>query len=310
MGAVLHTLNIRLFEDDLRYVVDHADDEVIFLDASLAGAMPRFEGVEREIVMPDGPGERDGALDYEELVAGGDPTFEFPELEENTAAAMCYTSGTTGQPKGILYSTARSCSTRWGRLPDSMDIREADGDADRADVPRDGVGIPTWRPWWVRARCSRGPIPAPELTDLIEAEGSTISAAAFPTILEQRPRVPPRPARSLRSEGRSTTVPSRSCRRSGALHARRVPGWASTRSRFTGAATSRLPRHRPDLDELPLRAHIGPSTSRSSSSGSIRMRRRAPCGHRSLRAYYEAEREVHRRRLAAEQGRRRGRARL
>ena len=53
MGAVLHTLNIRLFEDDLRYVVEHAGDTMIFLDASLADAMPRFEGVEREIVMPD-----------------------------------------------------------------------------------------------------------------------------------------------------------------------------------------------------------------------------------------------------------------
>src|SRR3954454_6698380 len=60
MGAVLHTLNIRLFEDDLRYIVGHAEDRVIFLDASLAQAMPTFEGVEHEILMPDGPGVRDG----------------------------------------------------------------------------------------------------------------------------------------------------------------------------------------------------------------------------------------------------------
>src|SRR5436190_8437748 len=82
MGAVLHTLNIRLFEDDLRYIVGHAGDRVIFLDASLAGTIPRFDGVEHEILMPDAPGERDGALDYEELVAQGDEGFEFPDLDE------------------------------------------------------------------------------------------------------------------------------------------------------------------------------------------------------------------------------------
>src|SRR3954464_15225194 len=104
MGAVLHTLNIRLFEEDLRYIVGHAEDKVIFLDASLAGTMPSFEGVGHEVLMPDCDAEREGALDYEELVAGGDPSFAFPDLDENSAAAMCYTSGTTGRPKGVVYS--------------------------------------------------------------------------------------------------------------------------------------------------------------------------------------------------------------
>jgi fatty-acyl-CoA synthase len=104
MGAVLHTLNIRLFHDDLHYIVGHAEDRVIFLDASLAELMPRFERVEREVLMPDCEAQREGALDYEELIASGDPGFEFPELDENAAAAMCYTSGTTGLPKGVVYS--------------------------------------------------------------------------------------------------------------------------------------------------------------------------------------------------------------
>src|SRR3954471_4279075 len=78
MGTVLHTLNIRLFEDDLRYIVGHARDKVIFLDASLADVMPSFDGVEHEVLMPDADDTRDGAIDYEELVAGGDPAFAFP----------------------------------------------------------------------------------------------------------------------------------------------------------------------------------------------------------------------------------------
>jgi fatty-acyl-CoA synthase len=104
MGAVLHTLNIRLFDDDLRYIVGHAEDQVIFLDASLAERMPRFEGVSREVLMPDADAGREGALGYEELIASGDPSFEFPDLDENAAAAMCYTSGTTGMLKGVVYS--------------------------------------------------------------------------------------------------------------------------------------------------------------------------------------------------------------
>src|SRR4051812_9957709 len=79
MGAVLHTLNIRLFEEDLRYIVGHAEDKVIFLDASLADVMPRFEGVEHEVLMRDADGERDGALDYEQLIDEGDEGFAFPD---------------------------------------------------------------------------------------------------------------------------------------------------------------------------------------------------------------------------------------
>src|SRR5919198_665910 len=96
-GAVLHTINIRLFPEQVRYIVTHARDAVIFVDGSLVEPLARlalgFEGVRHYVVM--GEGDLDalpGSLSYEQL------------LDERAAAALCYTSGTTGNPKGVLYS--------------------------------------------------------------------------------------------------------------------------------------------------------------------------------------------------------------
>jgi fatty-acyl-CoA synthase len=114
MGAVLHTLNIRLFDEQLTYIVNHAEDRIIFVDdslvAQLAKLAPTFDTVERYVVMGDPSlvGELPGAIAYEDLLeqAGGaaDEPFEYPELDERQAASLCYTSGTTGNPKGVLYS--------------------------------------------------------------------------------------------------------------------------------------------------------------------------------------------------------------
>ena len=98
-GFVLHTLNLRLHPGDLAYIANHAEDKAVIVDRSLMPLLEHFldkTQIEHVLVVEDS---------YEELVTGSDPdAWVDPELEENEAAAMCYTSGTTGMPKGVLYS--------------------------------------------------------------------------------------------------------------------------------------------------------------------------------------------------------------
>ena len=109
MGAVLHTLNIRLFPEQLAYVVNHAEDKVVIVDASVAPLLARVRHqcttVEHVVVVGEGDTTGLGeTLSYEELLAAEDPGMDWPALDERAAAAMCYTSGTTGNPKGVVYS--------------------------------------------------------------------------------------------------------------------------------------------------------------------------------------------------------------
>jgi len=109
MGAVLHTLNIRLYPEQLSYVINHAGDRVIIVDGSIAPllAKVRDELTTVQHVITVGEGDYSGlgtTIDYDDLVADREEGFDYPDVDERAAAAMCYTSGTTGNPKGVVYS--------------------------------------------------------------------------------------------------------------------------------------------------------------------------------------------------------------
>lgn len=110
MGAVLHTVNFRLFPEQIVYIMNHAEDKVVFVDASVwplfEKLRPHLKTVRHVVLLPDVPlpGLPPDVIEYESLLRDAPASFDWPRLEENQAAGMCYTSGTTGNPKGVVYS--------------------------------------------------------------------------------------------------------------------------------------------------------------------------------------------------------------
>ena len=132
MGVVLNTVNIRLFPEQVVYIVNHAKNRVLFVDDSLVEVLekvaPQFETVEHIVVVGDGDaGSLQNVIRYEDLLAEGDDSFDYPELDERAAAALCYTSGTTGNPKGVLYSHRSTILHAFGHnSPDALGLRFSD----------------------------------------------------------------------------------------------------------------------------------------------------------------------------------------
>ena len=203
-GAVVHTLNIRLSHEQLKFIIDHAEDKVIFVEGSLlpliAPIAAELTTVEHFVLFnsaDDPPGDLPNALHYEVLMAAASEEYEWRCNDENMAMGLCYTSGTTGMPKGVLYSHRSMMLHTLGVLQAAA-LGPTEADVALAVVPQFHAmawGLPYACAWVGATIVMPGQHlqPAP-LADMIESERVTI-AAGVPTIwnglyheLRQKPR--------------------------------------------------------------------------------------------------------------------------
>jgi len=192
-GRVCHTINPRLFDAQIEYIVNHAEDEFLFVDVSFVSKLeaiaPNCPGVRGYVVMTDAANMPVTTLPnvhcYETLLAGAADTYDWPDLEESTAGGLCYTSGTTGNPKGVLYNHRAAVMMAYAAaLPDSANLSAMDGIL--PIVPMFHVnawGLPFAGVLVGAKMVFPGPrLSAPDiLADLITEEGVTISAGV-PTV--------------------------------------------------------------------------------------------------------------------------------
>ncbi len=192
-GAVLHTLNPRLHPDQVVYIADHAEDQVVFFDMTflpvIEAVAGRTQTVKHWVAMSDrsrlpADSKIPNLLCYEDLLAAQDDQYEWPRLDENTASSLCYTSGTTGNPKGVLYSHRSTVlHTMAAALPDCLGCSAAD--TVLPVVPMFHVnswGIVYLGPMTGAKLVLPGPgLDGKSLYELFESEGVTISAGV-PTV--------------------------------------------------------------------------------------------------------------------------------
>jgi len=135
LGAICHTLNPRLFAEQLDYIINHAEDDIVFVDLTfvpvLEALKQRLGTVRKYVVLTDGAHMPNtslpNAVAYEDWIAEVDDDFSWKHFDENTAAALCYTSGTTGNPKGVLYShRSNVLHALMANQPDVFGLRSED----------------------------------------------------------------------------------------------------------------------------------------------------------------------------------------
>jgi fatty-acyl-CoA synthase len=191
MGAIIHPLNLRFGPDDLGYIVNHAEDKIIIVDEALLPLYEKFSAtvsVSKVIVIPQsGAPLPAGYLNYENLVAGGDEArYEAFEGDEYTAAFMCYTSGTTGKPKGILYSHRSIVLHATSFLLSCSGLGIAERDTVLPVVPMfhaSAWGLPYGCTFVGATQVFPGPyLDAENLVQLFESEKVTVSAGV-PTVM-------------------------------------------------------------------------------------------------------------------------------
>ncbi|MCT1902188.1 long-chain fatty acid--CoA ligase [Oceanobacillus sojae] len=193
MGAVLHTINIRVSPDDLAYIINHAEDKILLVDEDLFPLIERVKdqiaGVEKIIVMTDKDELPETTLtnvaSYEVLLKDADPGTELCEdINENDMAGLCYTSGTTGRPKGVAYSHRGIYlhSLALG-LKDTVGLSEED--IAMPVVPMFHVnawGMPFAALWFGTTQVLPGPMPTPQILAELMEEHKVTMAAGVPTI--------------------------------------------------------------------------------------------------------------------------------
>jgi len=193
MGAVLHTINFRLSPEHIIYIINHAEDKILFIDEDILPLIEQIKDhlttVETFVVMSDKEALPDSGLSpllsYEVLLQSGDPTYPFiTDIDENDPAGMCYTSATTGKPKGVIYSHRGIVLHSYALgLTDTAGLSESD--ITMPVVPQFHVnawGIPFASTWFGSTQVMPGPRFTPErLAKLIESEKVTMTAGV-PTI--------------------------------------------------------------------------------------------------------------------------------
>ncbi len=192
MGAVCHMVNPRLFSGQISYILNHAEDKIVFADLTFVQLLeeiaPEAAFVKAFVVMTDEANMPDTSLPnvhcYETLLAAEDGDCEWPQFDENTASSMCYSSGTTGNPKGVLYSHRSTVLHAWAAVtPDMLNISAAD--AIMPAVPMFHVnawGIPYAAPMaGAKLVLPGAAMDGESIHGLIDGEGVTISAGV-PTV--------------------------------------------------------------------------------------------------------------------------------
>jgi len=193
LGAVAHTVNPRLFDEHIVYILNHARDRVLCVDLTFVPLVERvrdrLESVEYVVIMTDRPHMPDettlgDALCYEELLAAEDGAFPWPAIDENTASGLCYTSGTTGNPKGVLYSHRSTVlHTMATAATDTIGLGSAD--AVLPVVPMfhaNGWGIPYLATMTGAKLVLNGPHHEPDALWRIFDEQEVTVTAAVPTV--------------------------------------------------------------------------------------------------------------------------------
>lgn len=273
-GLVCHTINPRLFPDQIEYIINHAGDRVLFVDSTFLPLIARLRDaiptVERVILM----GKRDETVSemvpglefYEDFIADGEEGYSWPELDECSASSLCYTSGTTGNPKGVLYSHRSTLLHSFAiSLPDSLGLSATD--TVMPVVPMFHVNA--WGvPYAAAMTGARLVLPGPNLDgtslcNLIETEQATL-ALGVPTIWQQL--LDAAAARGATLESLQRTVVGGSACPAGMIERFReefgvetIHAWGMTETSPVGSVNKPLAKHLalPEKEQHALRASQG-----------------------------------------------------